>query len=158
MRTSPSFRPSIALTLACVLTALIALPAQAAVQSTTFPWGPYSFGRHAQASGTITVVPAAIGPWEIPYATEVKIEVTLRDLTTSTVTDVDLCARAIFRSTRSEERTDYEHVFNCKFLTPRTFSLSFQHVRHLEVRVCTAPARRLRCAPEGTWHTIYAAR
>ncbi|WP_062354942.1 hypothetical protein [Herbidospora yilanensis] len=149
------------LALAFVLATLIPLPAQAASHSWTLPWGPISApARHAEASGTITVTPAPVGPWEIPYAEKVQIDGVVRDLTTPAVTVVDTCAIVIFRITHSSSYTSYGHYYGtCTFLTPRKFTFTEEVVRQVEMQVCAEPMRTtLRCTREGTWRTIYIAR
>ncbi|WP_214108267.1 hypothetical protein [Acrocarpospora catenulata] len=156
---------AIGLALSVAVPALSPLPVRAATTTLSAPqprpWGPYyAPGRYAQATGTITVFPAAIHPLQIPYARMVKIDGEVRDLTSPAVTLANTCGWAMFRFTHSPTYTSYEHVATCTFLTPRLIRLTKENVRQVEMQVCAGPltVKAPRCITDGTWQTLYIAR
>ncbi|WP_030916188.1 hypothetical protein [Streptosporangium amethystogenes] len=131
----------------------------AAAPAGSSPWGPYyAPKRRAEATGTITVFPASIGPLEIPYASEVRIDGAVRDLTSPEVTGFNACGWAVFRFNHNPDYTSYEHVVTCTFLTPRKIALKKQRVRQVDIQVCAKPIARPGCGTDGTWQTLYIAR
>ncbi|GAA1021754.1 hypothetical protein Aple_072940 [Acrocarpospora pleiomorpha] len=88
----------------------------------------------------------------------VRIDGAIRDLTSSEVTVVNTCARAVFRFTHSPSYSSYEHISTCTFLTPKKVALRKQYVRQVEMLICAEPlTTKLRCLADGTWQTLYIA-